>query len=211
MGKVFCHTLDFFNATKLWLWRDINRFNIQSNNPKTNPEMINMPMVGEVRMNSYITINFNDDCLQDNESSGTTKDSMLLTKQINPAVEIQLADDKVNLDRAVSTTASFVETKYTMKELKSVLNTLKHMEWNYDTMGEFPNVSKNKKAGFAEGICKAQKRIIAKHPLGVWETKTKETIQSLINARDAQSAGRIQDRLLNIGCSNFFSSVHDSW
>jgi hypothetical protein len=56
-----------------------------------------MPVVGEDRMNSYITINFKDDCLQDNESSGTTKDSMLL-KQINLRVEIQLADGKVILD-----------------------------------------------------------------------------------------------------------------
>jgi hypothetical protein len=91
-----------------------------------------------------------------------------------------------------------------MKELKSVLNALKHKEWNYDTMGEFPNVSKNKKAGFAKAICKARKRIIADHPLGGWETKTKDTIQSLFIAWDAESAGRIQDRFLNIRCSNFF-------
>jgi hypothetical protein len=91
-----------------------------------------------------------------------------------------------------------------MKELKSVLNALKQREWNYDDMGDFPNVAKNKKEGFAVAICDARKRIIANHPIGVWEAKTKETIQSLIDARDAESADGIQNRLLNIGCSNFF-------
>ena len=124
----------FFCANKLWSWEGINRFNINRSNPKTNPEMIDMPVVGEVRMNSYISINFKQDGFQVDESNGTAKDSMLL-KQINPTVEIQLADDKVNLDRAVSTTPSFVEIKYTMKELKSVLNALKQREWNYDGYG----------------------------------------------------------------------------
>ena len=134
VGKVYCHTVDFFCANKLWSWEGINRFNINRSNPKTNPEMIDMPVVGEVRMNSYISINFKQDGFQVDESNGTAKDSMLL-KQINPTVEIQLADDKVNLDRAVSTTSSFVEIKYTMKELKSVLNALKQREWNYDGYG----------------------------------------------------------------------------
>jgi hypothetical protein len=48
-------------------------------------------------MNSYISINFKQDGFQVDESNGTAKDSMLL-KQINPTVEIQLVDDKVNLD-----------------------------------------------------------------------------------------------------------------
>jgi len=92
-----------------------------------------------------------------------------------------------------------------MKELKSILNALKQREWNYDDMGDFPNVAKNKKEGFALAICDARKRIIANHPIGVWEAKTKETIQSLINAWEAESgADGIQNRLLNIGCSNFF-------
>ena len=203
VGKVFCHTVDFFCANKLWLWEDINRFDINRSNPKTNPEMIDMPVVGEVRMNSYISISFKQDRFQEDELNGTAKDSMLL-KQINPTVEIQLDNDKVNHDLAVSTTPNFVETKYTMKELKFVLNALKQREWNYNDMGDFPNFAKNKKEGFALEICDARKMIIANHPIGVWEAKTNETIQSLIDAQDAESDDGIQNRLLNIGCSNFF-------
>ena len=59
--------------------------------------MINMPVVGEVRMNSYISFNFKQDGFPEDESNGTAKDSMLL-KQINPMVEIRLSNDKVNLD-----------------------------------------------------------------------------------------------------------------
>ncbi len=83
-----------------------------------------MPAVGEGRMNSYITCNFKNDSLQGDECGGTATDSLLL-RQISLMVEIQLANDKVNLDRAVSTTmVSFTEIKYSMKELKSVLNAL---------------------------------------------------------------------------------------
>ena len=97
VGKVFCHTVKIFCANKLWSWQDINQLNIDRSNPKINPEMINMPVVGEVRMNSYISFNFKQDGFPEDESNGTAKDSMLL-KQINPMVEIRLSNDKVNLD-----------------------------------------------------------------------------------------------------------------
>eukprot|EP00956_Cyclotella_meneghiniana_P005830 scaffold7595_cov49-Cyclotella_meneghiniana.AAC.10 len=75
VGGVFCLVLVYCHDIDLWKKRDMNLFQLETNSPRMNPEMINWCVKGERRMDSYMHLRLRTTPLSDDEE---VKDSQLL-------------------------------------------------------------------------------------------------------------------------------------
>lgn len=146
-------------------------------------------------MNTFIEIEFKRGRKDDD-----IKDSQLL-KRIQPTVEKRKEDDKIDLERSTSTTVSYVQEKYTGRELKQEYQSMKG-SWD-GNRGELPKVidPKNKKQ-YADAVCDCRKLIIAHSP--EWERNRRDEIETAINERDSQAEAEVRDQLRRMSEENFF-------
>ena len=109
LGRVFCLALKCLDDDELWKKRDINRLSLRPDKPELNYQMLDLPLLGEARMNTWIDVNMKG---LGEENDQSTKDAQLL-KRIQPTVEKRMADDKDDVECSTSTTVTFVLDKYT--------------------------------------------------------------------------------------------------
>lgn len=197
LGRVFCLALKCLDDDELWKKRDINRLSLRPDKPELNYQMLDLPLLGEARMNTWIDVNMKG---LGEENDQSTKDAQLL-KRIQPTVEKRMADDKDDVERSTSTTVTFVLDKYTAAELKKVYQQLKE-KW-HDSWGTLPtpNAPKNKPQ-YAEVVCDCRKLIIAKSP--EWVQSTTDALEQAISQRDEAAASAIREQLNRTREAAFF-------
>ena len=141
----------------------MNRLSLKDGMPAISPQVISVPIIGEERMDTYITLTMKgtvDDMTESELEKKLAK--LLVVVAVQPTQERQIQDDEDGLERAVSTTPSFVKDKYKGVELKVVYRKLRD-GWGSSVTGiDFPvKATDEKKEVYANVICQARELLIA--------------------------------------------------
>jgi hypothetical protein len=207
VGKAFCFTFAYFVQEKIWSVINNDDSSMTSSSPimrrsiKTDTagisvDMINLPVRGEYRMDSFITINHVEDEPEDKE-----KRIAACLKDIQPTLEKQDDNDKRDLERCISTTETFVTNSYSKNELVDVYEKQVKADWPDNNV---PKVKPPKnKPDYVKTIVEARKTLIENDPR--WEANTRDKLRQEIASRNAGQISSIQERMSEIKRHVFFT------
>lgn len=202
LGKVFCETLVWCMSAKLWKATSLNRLSLSEDGPLVYPEMISAPTIGVSRMNTFIDQRFKNNANNPHDEAQQNKLDSELLRMIQPTQEKQKTNDELGLERAVSTTFSFVKLNYKLRELKVVYQELLD-NWDADTIGSAfqKKGNENNKDQYTIAIIKAREMLISND--ASWVDNRKSEIQQQIATRDMEVMESIGERLEEISSSLF--------
>ena len=211
IGKVFCYVFSYCVVHQIWGGRDgdtTSRVTIEENSIPINTEMVDAPVIGEEKMNQYMKFKLIDTT---GTASAREKEISKLLKAVQPTVEMQRENDKLELERSVSTDVTFVTKHYDASEIKAVHERVRS-EWNPYDHGEHilaqlpkPNC---KKVFYAEIICDARRKWIERDPS--WIQTEQNNIRSMWAYRDNRNNNEIRKRLDNVMTHRFFHLVENN-
>ena len=110
--------LVFCNNTDLWKSDAVNQLALKEDFPEISPQVISVPVIGEQRIDGYNNLTMKGSV--DMTVAELEKKLASLLVIIQPTQEKQIQDDYDVLERAMSTTVSFVRDKYKAVELNVV-------------------------------------------------------------------------------------------
>jgi hypothetical protein len=203
VAESFCYTFVYLIQQKLWntdeaVTTPMMRRSIKPELSNITVDMIDLPVTGERRMDSFIHINNVEDEPQDKE-----KRISACLKVIQSTSEAQTDNDKRDLDRCISTTDTYVMDSYSKNELVAVYGTIK------EKLGDnAPKVNgKKNKIDYATAICTARKKFIEQD--AQWEIEERRRVQEEIDRRDADQVASIERRMDAIKKHLFFYLLPD--
>lgn len=201
LSSIYSKSLLFYVDNKIFTDTSDARMCIAEGKDRINPEMLDMIVTCEDKMDRYIDVNFKQ---EDIEVKDQKKINTKLLKRIQPTEGVQKEDDKNNLARSVSTTPNFLKDQYTVNELKVEYNRLTSIfEENERVDEDIPAVKKPKNKGeYCDAIVEAREILIQK--IDKWKDTEEARIRKEITTRDNSAAEGVADRLSEARAHPFY-------